>query len=103
MVMYLLRDTVVNCSTYIFLSSFTSIHLIVKELRMKENIFLLKRNPLEGISYISLQGINGILESLTVCIVHVSRQYLLNSALIFCLFSLLLIIIEQTNWMYEFC
>lgn len=49
--MYLLRDTVVNCSTYI--SSFTSIHLIVKELRMKENIFLLKRNPLEGISYIS--------------------------------------------------
>lgn len=70
---------------------------------MKENIFLLKWNPLEGISYISLQGINVILEGLTVCIVHVSRQYLLNSALIFCLFSLLLIIIEQTNWMYEFC
>lgn len=50
---------------------------------MKENIFLLKRNPLEGISYISLQGINVILEGLTVCIVHVSGQYHLNSALIF--------------------
>lgn len=50
---------------------------------MKVNIFLLKRNPLEGISYISLQGINVILEGLTVCIVHVSGQYHLNSALIF--------------------
>lgn len=50
---------------------------------MKENIFLLKRNPSEGISYISLQGINVILEGLTVCIVHVSGQYHLNSALIF--------------------
>lgn len=70
---------------------------------MKENIFLLKRNPLEGISYISLQGINVILEGLTVCIVPVSGQYHLNSALIFFLFFLLLVIIEQTNWVYEFC
>lgn len=48
--MYLLRDTVVNCSTYIsfFFFLFTSIHLIVKELRMKENIFFVKMEPFRG-------------------------------------------------------
>lgn len=66
MVMYLSIKT----SIKLFISFFFYISLSHrKELRMKENILLLIRNPLEGVSYISIQGINVILESLTVCIV----------------------------------
>lgn len=50
MVMYFLRDIVVNCFIYIFF--FILIYFIVKEFCMKENIFLLKWNFLEGIFYI---------------------------------------------------
>lgn len=66
MVMYLSIKTSIKLSISFFFYISLSHR---KELRMKENILLLIRNPFEGVSYISIQGINVILESLTVCIV----------------------------------
>lgn len=67
MVMYLSIKTSIKLSISFFF--YISLSHRKPELRMKENILLLIRNPLEGVSYISIQGINVILESLTVCIV----------------------------------
>lgn len=96
MVMYLSIKTSIKLSISFFFYISLSHR---KELRMKENILLLIRNPLEGVSYISIQGINVILESLTVCIVKNNTIWMIYYYFVF---FLLLIIIEQPNWVYIF-